>query len=82
MRTGTALGPVLAYFFRNSPILKGRPALTAFCGSISGHVSGIAAPVLCRGFDGNFGFEQAAYNVLASPLMVADVTHTPEYAGK
>ena len=81
MRTGTALGPVLAYFFRNSPYFEGQASpyrllRQHFWTRIGNSRAGVTPGL----FDGNFGFEQAAYNVLASPLMVADVTQTPEYA--
>ncbi|MFC2626530.1 MAG: glutamate-cysteine ligase family protein [Parascardovia denticolens] len=81
LRLGTALGPISAYFYRNSPYFEGRrnpyPLLRQhFWESIDPNRAGILPGLYDDGFD----FERAADDILAAPLMVADLTHTPEAA--
>ncbi|WP_018142953.1 glutamate-cysteine ligase family protein [Alloscardovia criceti] len=82
MRMGVAVGPLLNYFFRNTPFFEGR---TNSIPLLRQHMwDGVATgrtginPGL---FDKDYSFEKAAYDVLATPMMVADVTHTPEAQG-
>ena len=79
MRVATAVDPILGFFFRNSPYFEGKknpyPLLRQHLwGQLDQNRTGITPGL----YDDDFGFEQAAYNVLASPLMVADLTHTPD----
>ena len=79
MRMGTAVGPILAYLFRNTPYFEGAanglPLLRQHMWEGIGTGRTGVIPGL---YDSNFDFEKAAVNVLATPLMVADTTHTPE----
>ena len=82
MRVACAVGPILAYVFRNSPFFEGQenpyPLLRQHMwDNLDPNRTGLNPGI----YDDNFGFEQAAYDVLATPLMVADLSHTPEYTG-
>jgi glutamate--cysteine ligase len=82
LRIGTAVGPILAWFFRNTPYFEGRtnpyPLLRqlmwdALDPQRTGLIPGL--------YDPRFGWEDYAVDVLSTPLMFADLTHTPEAQG-
>lgn len=79
MRIGTAIGPILAWFFRNSPYFEGRinpyPLLRQRMWDYLDFQRTNVIPGL---FDQRFGWEDYAIDVLSTPLMFADLTHTPE----
>lgn len=81
MRLAVAVGPILGYFFRNTPFFEGRanelPLLRQHMWE--GIATGRAGinPGL---YDDDFNFEKAAIDALALPLMVADTTHSPDAA--
>ncbi|WP_418969383.1 glutamate-cysteine ligase family protein [Alloscardovia omnicolens] len=79
MRMGTAVGPILSYFFRNTPFFEGQenglPLLRQHMWEGIGTGRTGVIPGL---FDAHCDFEKIAIHVLATPLMVADTTHTPE----
>ena len=79
MRVGTAIGPILAWFFRNSPYFEGRvnpyPLLRQRMWDYLDFQRTNVIPGL---FDPRFGWEDYALDVLSTPLMFADLTHTPE----
>lgn len=79
MRVGTAIGPILAWFFRNTPYFEGRlnpyPLLRQRMWDYLDFQRTNVTPGL---FDQRFGWEDYARDVLSTPLMFADLTHTPE----
>ncbi|OZG62738.1 gamma-glutamylcysteine synthetase [Bifidobacterium lemurum] len=79
MRIGTAIGPILAWYFRNSPYFEGRinpyPLLRQRMWDYLDFQRTNVIPGL---FDQRFGWEDYAIDVLSTPLMFADLTHTPE----
>ena len=79
LRIGTAIGPILAWFFRNSPYFEGRintyPLLRQRMWDYLDFQRTNVIPGL---FDRRFGWEDYARDVLSTPLMFADLTHTPE----
>ena len=79
MRIGTAIGPILAWFFRNSPYFEGKlntyPLLRQRMWDYLDFQRTNVIPGL---FDRRFGWEDYARDVLSTPLMFADLTHTPE----
>ncbi|MFC0265776.1 glutamate-cysteine ligase family protein [Alloscardovia macacae] len=81
MRMAVAVGPLLGYFFRNTPYFEGRenelPLLRQHMWEGIGSGRAGTNPGL---FDAHYGFEQAAIDALATPLMVADTTHSPDAA--
>lgn len=82
LRIGTAIGPILAYFFRNSPYFEGVenpwPLLRQRMWDYLDFGRTNVIPGL---FDPRFGWEDYAVDVLSTPMMFADLTHTPEAAG-
>ena len=81
LRIGTAIGPILAWFFRNTPYFEGRdnpyPLLRQrMWDFIDVQRSGIIPGL----YDSRFGWEDYAVDVLSTPMMFADLTHTPEAA--
>lgn len=79
LRIGTAVGPIIAWFFRNSPFFEGRenpfPLLRQRMWDYMDFQRTNVTPGL---FDPRFGWEDYAIDVLSTPLMFADLTHTPE----
>lgn len=79
LRIGTAVGPILAWFFRNTPYFEGRenpfPLLRQRMWDLLDYQRANLIPGL---YDPRFGWEDYAVDVLATPLMFADLTHTPE----
>lgn len=81
LRIGTAIGPITAWFFRNSPYFEGRdnpyPLLRQrMWDAIDPQRTGIIPGL----YDERFGWEDYAVDVLSTPMMFADLTHTPEAA--
>ncbi|MFD0704655.1 glutamate-cysteine ligase family protein [Alloscardovia venturai] len=79
MRMAVAIGPILAYFFRNTPFFEGKenvlPLLRQHMWEgISSGRTGINPGL----YDKDFSFEKAAIDALSTPLMAVDLTHTPE----
>ncbi|MFT8592302.1 MAG: glutamate-cysteine ligase family protein [Bifidobacterium sp.] len=79
MRVGTAIGPIIAWFLRNAPYFEGRenpyPLLRQRMWDFmdpqrTGIMPGLYSP--------NFSWETYAVDVLSTPLLFADLTHTPE----
>ncbi|MCI1220213.1 MAG: glutamate-cysteine ligase family protein [Bifidobacterium sp.] len=82
MRLGTAIGPILAWFFRNTPYFEGRtnpyPLLRQLMwDALDPQRTGITPGL----YDPRFSWEDYAVDVLSTPLMFADLTHTPEADG-
>lgn len=79
MRLGTAVGPILAYMFRNSPYFEGEenpwPLLRQRMWDYLDFQRVNVTPGL---FDPRFSWEDYAVDVLSTPLMFADLTHTTE----
>ena len=79
LRLGTVVGPILAWFFRNTPYFEGRlnpyPLLRQRMWDYLDFQRTNVTPGL---FDQRFGWEDYARDVLSTPLMFADLTHTPE----
>lgn len=79
MRIGTAIGPILAWFFRNTPYFEGKanpyPLLRQ---RIWDYLDVQRTNVIPGLFDRRYGWEDYAVDVLSTPLMFADLTHTPE----
>ena len=82
LRIGTAIGPVIAWFFRNTPYFEGAqnpfPLLRQRMWDFLDFQRTNVIPGL---FDPRFGWEDYAVDVLSTPLMFADLTHTPEAGG-
>ncbi|RBP98609.1 gamma-glutamylcysteine synthetase [Bifidobacterium aemilianum] len=83
LRLGSALGPILALFFRNSPYFEGQtnpyPLLRQRIWDFTDFQRTNIIPGL---FDPRFSWEDYAIDVLATPLMALDLTHTPEAVGQ
>ena len=79
LRVGTAVGPILAWFFRNAPYFEGAenpfPLLRQRMWDALDFQRTNVIPGL---YDPRFGWEDYAVDVLSTPLMFADLTHTPE----
>lgn len=79
LRLGTVIGPILAYFFRNTPYFEGEtnpwPLLRQ---RMWDYLDFQRTNVLPGLFDDRYGWEDYAIDVLSTPLMFADLTHTPE----
>ncbi|MBB2955266.1 glutamate--cysteine ligase [Bifidobacterium commune] len=82
MRVGTALGPIISLFFRNSPYFEGErnpyPLLRQYIWDKTDAQRTGITPGL---FDRRFGWEDYARDVLSTPMMFVDLTHTPEAKG-
>lgn len=83
MRLGCAVGPILAWFFRNTPYFEGGPSpwpLTRqrIWDLLDPQRTGLPAGLYGEGY----GWEDYAADMLATPLMFADLTHTPEAVGE
>ncbi|MCH4208789.1 glutamate-cysteine ligase family protein [Bifidobacterium sp.] len=79
LRIGTAIGPIMAWFFRNTPYFEGQtnpyPLLRQLMWDTQDPQRTGIIPGL---YDSRFGWEDYAVDVLSTPLMFADLTHTPE----
>ena len=79
LRLGTVIGPILAWFFRNTPYFEGGenpyPLLRQRMWDYLDFQRTNVIPGL---FDPRFGWEDYAVDVLSTPMMFADLTHTPE----
>ena len=79
LRLGAIVGPILAWFFRNTPYFEGRenpyPLLRQRMWDYLDFQRTNVIPGL---FDPRFGWEDYAVDVLSTPMMFADLTHTPE----
>ena len=82
LRVGTALGPVISWFFKNSPWFEGGPNPYPLLRQRIWDFTDFQRTNLSPGlFDPDFGWEDYAVDVLSTPLMYVDLTHTPEAAG-
>lgn len=82
LRAGTALGPVISWFFKNSPYFEGGPNPYPLLRQRIWDFTDFQRTNLIPGlFDPAFGWEDYAVDVLSTPLMYVDLTHTPEAAG-
>ncbi|KJY51881.1 Glutamate--cysteine ligase [Bifidobacterium kimbladii] len=82
IRLGTAIGPIVAYFFRNTPIFEGKPNRMPLRRQRIWDWLDTQRTGLIPGlFEDGFGWEDYAVDMLSTPLMVADVSHTPEVDG-
>lgn len=82
IRLGTAIGPILAYFFRNTPVFEGEPnGLPLRRQRIWDWLDPQRTGLTPGLFEDGFGWEDYAVDMLSTPLMVADVSHTPEVEG-
>ena len=79
LRLGTVVGPILAWFFRNTPYFEGQenpyPLLRQ---RMWDYLDLQRTNVIPGLFDPRFGWEDYAVDVLSTPMMFADLTHTPE----
>lgn len=79
MRMAVAIGPITAFFFRNTPYFEGQTnALPLLRQHMWEGISSARTGINPGLFDYDYSFEKAAIDVLSTPLMVADLTHTPE----
>lgn len=79
MRLASAVGPILAWVFRNTPRFEGGPSPWPMTRQrIWDGVDPQRAGLTPGLFEEGFGWEEYAVDVLATPLMFADLTHTPE----
>lgn len=81
-RVGTAIGPLLAWFYRNTPYFEGErnewPLMRQRMWAVLDVNRTGVSPGL---YDPRYSWREYALNVLSTPLMFADLTHTPETAG-
>ena len=83
MRIGTAIGPILAWFFRNTPYFEGAPNPWPLCRQHMWDYLDVQRTNVTPGlYDERFSWEDYAADVLSTPLMFADLTHTPEAEGR
>ncbi|RYP94376.1 gamma-glutamylcysteine synthetase [Bifidobacterium pseudolongum subsp. globosum] len=83
MRLGTAIGPILAWFFRNTPYFEGAPNPWPLCRQHMWDYLDVQRTNVTPGlYDERFSWEDYAADVLSTPLMFADLTHTPEAEGR
>ncbi|KFI63876.1 glutamate-cysteine ligase family protein [Bifidobacterium cuniculi] len=83
MRLGTAIGPILAWFFRNTPYFEGVENPWPLCRQRMWDYLDVQRTNVTPGlYDERFGWEDYAADVLGTPLMFADLTHTPEAVGR
>lgn len=83
MRLGTAIGPILAWFFRNTPYFEGVENPWPLCRQRMWDYLDVQRTNVTPGlYDERFSWEDYAVDVLSTPLMFADLTHTPEAAGR
>ncbi|MEE1296114.1 MAG: glutamate-cysteine ligase family protein [Bifidobacterium sp.] len=81
MRVGSAIGPILAYLFRNTPYFEGgRNPWPLARQRMWDYLDAQRTNVTPGLFDPRFSWEDYAVDVLGTPLMFADLTHTPEAA--
>lgn len=79
LRLGTIVGPILAWFFRNTPYFEGQPNPYPLLRQRMWDYLDFQRTNIIPGlFDPRFGWEDYAVDVLSTPLMFADLTHTPE----
>lgn len=79
LRVGTAIGPILAWLFRNTPYFEGGdnpyPLLRQ---EMWDHIDPQRTGIIPGLYDERFGWRDYAVDVLSTPMMFADLTHTPE----
>ena len=79
LRLGTIIGPILAWYFRNTPYFEGTPNPWPLLRQrMWDYLDPQRTNVIPGLFDKRFGWEEYAIDVLSTPLMFADLTHTPE----
>lgn len=79
IRLGTAIGPILAYFFRNTPIFEDQVNTLPLRRQRIWDWLDVQRTGLIPGlYEEGFGWEDYAVDLLSTPLMVADVSQTPE----
>lgn len=82
IRIGTAIGPILALAFRNTPFFEGTQNPWPLCRQrMWDYLDFQRTNVIPGLYNEHFSWEDYAVDVLSTPLMFADVTHTPEAAG-
>jgi len=82
LRLGTIIGPILAWYFRNTPYFEGAPNPWPLLRQrMWDYLDPQRSNVIPGLFDKRFGWEEYAIDVLSTPLMFADLTHTPEARG-
>ncbi|EFA23017.1 putative glutamate--cysteine ligase [Bifidobacterium gallicum DSM 20093 = LMG 11596] len=83
MRLATAVAPILSWMFRNSPYFEGAenpwPLMRQRMWDYLDFQRTNVSPGL---YDPRFDWETYANDVLCTPLMFADLTHTPEADGE
>jgi glutamate--cysteine ligase len=83
MRLGSAAGPLLGWFFRNSPYFESGPSPLPLMRQEMWERTDPQRTGLTPGlFSDGFGWEDYAVNMLSTPLMVADMGGTPEHEGR
>lgn len=82
LRLGSAVGPIINYFFRNTPFFEGEVNHMPLRRQRMWDFLDCQRTNLIPGlYEDGFGWEDYAVGVLGTPLMFADLTHTPEAAG-
>jgi glutamate--cysteine ligase len=82
MRVASVIGPVLAWFFRNTPYFEGRRNVMPLMRQRMWEQGDPQRVGLTPGlFDERFSWEDYAVDVLSTPLLVANMRETPEYEG-
>lgn len=81
IRLATAVGPILNWFFRNTPNFEGRPnRIPLLRQRMWDHLDFQRTNVIPGLYEDSFSWEDYAVDVLSTPLMFADLSHTPEAA--
>ncbi|PLS31802.1 glutamate-cysteine ligase [Bifidobacterium margollesii] len=82
LRIGTAVGPILAWFFRNTPFFEKEPnPFPLLRQEMWDHIDPQRTDQLWGLYDDNYDWEHYAVDVLTTPVFIADLSHTPEYTG-
>lgn len=82
LRLGTAIGPILAWFFRNTPFFeKEANPFPLLRQEMWDWIDPQRTGQLWGLYDDNYDWEHYAVDVLAAPVFIADLSHTPEYQG-
>lgn len=81
IRLATAVGPILNWFFRNTPYFEGRPnRIPLLRQRMWDYLDFQRTNVIPGLYEDSFSWEDYAADVLSTPLMFADLSHTPEAA--
>jgi glutamate--cysteine ligase len=83
LRVSSALMPIYAYYYSNSPYFEGERNNNKMLRTMLwDDLDPLRCSVIPHLYDDDFGFESYARTAVTTPLMVADLTGTPEKLGE